>query len=662
MGAYLNGQRVLVAYGGQNLISTAYTNVIQNCICTVLSPNSLYIEQTAVGMQAAASIFKHFTKGEYTISYSYALEADAANTNPFILYRVSTSDGAITGSSSWKDLISHSSPHVSTAEGKWTDVSSSFTIDEDGWYAFVWRLQSGTSASATTCRKVTIKNLMLNRGTTEAPFREFLSINGWDNLISTDMLGVRDLCIFEALSSSSMRITQRNPGVSGSAYLYRYLAKGTYTISYLFTLDADPGNTCGIGFYVGHSNTTGGLNTAAGGWVSYHYHDKVVTNENINKMRYSFTFTVPENGYYCLSWYIQLGTATSPTKCRVITIENLMLNRGNKAMSFREFAPLGSYRNLFDLSKLTFNGGGATKVGKSIVHVNDTANATYASSFDASCISLKPNTTYTSRCFLTIEASQAVVQTAGAMHGKIMLQTVNTWTDNNNRLSIAGYPTTTYAPDTLERTEIYLTFTTPSNVSDYKYLVFRTSSYTTSTFENIEIVEGEHTKKTFDVALSNGLCRLKTFGKNLIDMSANWHVSGATATLSKHSLYAKQINWSFVGTLHMDKYLAKGTYTISYLFTPVIYEKKPSFKIGYKIAENTLRTIFSRDLATSNVKDEFYSFTFDAENDGVYRFEWTIPTALTNDESKLGAITLSNIMLNHGDKALPFRPYTNHDD
>ena len=160
--------------------------------------------------------------------------------------------------------------------------------------------------------------------------------------------------------------------------------------------------------------------------------------------------------------------------------------------------------NLFDINSNKFTMKNPNTVDNTINYTsNSFAFATnLGGAVDASCyfsaeneLNLKPNTTYTSKCTLTLVDNGSLnLGHAGSMACSILCQ------DNTAFGNVKFYLVNGYAKNSgkyVGTREVYTTFTTPDDLTEYEYIATRVSNLTSVTYENLMIVEGTYTEDTF---------------------------------------------------------------------------------------------------------------------------------------------------------------------
>lgn len=149
-------------------------------------------------------------------------------------------------------------------------------------------------------------------------------------------------------------------------------------------------------------------------------------------------------------------------------------------------------KNLFHLDKVTIynqsNGGKIKKENNSLIFDNFASNWTNYMTIYRNCVDLKPNTNYICRAFVTAtnNGSANGEWSAGSMMRSLRLQTVAQNFDTKAFYIINGYN-----PVKGANGEIITEFTTPADLSSYKYICTRLADKISVTFKDIVIVEGD---------------------------------------------------------------------------------------------------------------------------------------------------------------------------
>ena len=147
-------------------------------------------------------------------------------------------------------------------------------------------------------------------------------------------------------------------------------------------------------------------------------------------------------------------------------------------------------KNLFHIEKVSVYGSGFTfkKENNSLIYETKSTNNLYLT-FNSACIDLKPNTKYTCRAIVTEINNGSVngAHIAGTMQRCLKLQTKYMTYDTKSIYIVNGY-TGGY---TGAESEIITKFTTPADLSEYKYVATRMADNMTVIFKDIVIVEGD---------------------------------------------------------------------------------------------------------------------------------------------------------------------------
>lgn len=206
-----------------------------------------------------------------------------------------------------------------------------------------------------------------------------------------------------------------------------------------------------------------------------------------------------------------------------INIQKIQLEEGAEATSYEQYKNMPSVefpsevqsvgdlttKNLFDISTQRFNGNNinvSIKVqSNKIIMTNKAQGAGQycALSFNGF---LKPNTTYTVTSIVTKIVNQDGGESAGSMEYIWYLQDNNTFSSSSNKLLVLGKQG--------KQDKNSVTFTTPEDMREYKYIVTRLSGYSTYIFEDIQFEEGSTATSyepyhKYDIPIS-------IYGKNLI--------------------------------------------------------------------------------------------------------------------------------------------------
>lgn len=151
---------------------------------------------------------------------------------------------------------------------------------------------------------------------------------------------------------------------------------------------------------------------------------------------------------------------------------------------------INKVKNLFHIDKVTIHsqgGGKLTKENNSLKFDNTTIYNNYMTIY-RNCVELKPNTNYTCRAFVTVtnNGSTNGEHSVGSMARSLKLQTVAQTFDSK-----AIYIVNAYNNGYFLDGEVITKFTTPADLSEYKYIVTRMADNMTVIFKDIVIVQGD---------------------------------------------------------------------------------------------------------------------------------------------------------------------------
>lgn len=151
-------------------------------------------------------------------------------------------------------------------------------------------------------------------------------------------------------------------------------------------------------------------------------------------------------------------------------------------------------KNLFDYDNVNFMIGTSgnniidCKENNSFNIDNSNNYNSYYHTTDINAFNLKPNTTYTSKAIITlIDNGSNNINEAGSMSTSLRLQT-NRAFDAGAIVIVNGYKITD--GNKVGTYEVITTFTTPKDMTNYKYVATRLASYTQVIFKDIIITEG----------------------------------------------------------------------------------------------------------------------------------------------------------------------------
>ena len=159
--------------------------------------------------------------------------------------------------------------------------------------------------------------------------------------------------------------------------------------------------------------------------------------------------------------------------------------------------------NLFDYNELSFvsasGAAGSIMLSSNSItfkSVDSSSGAIYF--YTGNKLELKPNTTYTSKCkVICVNNGSPSLTGAGTMVLSLLVQDAKAWGTTKFYL-VDGY-TASSKSGKAGTYEIYTKFTTPADLSTYKYIVARLSALTEVTFDNLILVEGDYNKDNFPI-------------------------------------------------------------------------------------------------------------------------------------------------------------------
>ena len=178
-----------------------------------------------------------------------------------------------------------------------------------------------------------------------------------------------------------------------------------------------------------------------------------------------------------------------------ITADGENVLDGSKAVLKKVVGSTVACKQLFDIDSLVYTSNLVTNANGKLIFDNSTASgANYFATESVTAIKLKPNTTYTSRCKF-----KATLVNSGGISGGTMSRALRLQTNNNydtNSILIFG-DIKEYSGGEYLESVIYNKFTTPDDLSKYKYLVTRSTGYSIKEFSELILVEGEYTESNF---------------------------------------------------------------------------------------------------------------------------------------------------------------------
>lgn len=181
----------------------------------------------------------------------------------------------------------------------------------------------------------------------------------------------------------------------------------------------------------------------------------------------------------------------------IMTINSLELTGGETATT-DDIVVTRSGKNLFDYDNVNFKRQNPVFIDPIVTKINngfkfDCTTATrFAYTTNISAFHLKPKTTYTSRAIVTlINNGSSNIGEAGSMGMSLLLQTNNNFDSSGKGkvYIVDGY--TNYNGVSVGTHEIITTFTTPADMTDFKYVVTRVANKTTLIFQDLQIELGD---------------------------------------------------------------------------------------------------------------------------------------------------------------------------
>ena len=214
------------------------------------------------------------------------------------------------------------------------------------------------------------------------------------------------------------------------------------------------------------------------------------------------SITVTQNdldSYFTIYGY----RATDENYGNPCTISNIQIELGTTATDYTPYVPdltavkvKKQGKNLFDYNNVIFK----ANVPSAIITKENNgftftalSSSAYFNTSNISAFCLKPNTTYTSRATVTlIDNGSSMLGESGSMGLSLLLQTNVTYdSSGKGKIYIVdGYQNNTGVFSTVGTHEIITTFTTPADMTDFKYIVTRVSNNTTVIFKDIQIALG----------------------------------------------------------------------------------------------------------------------------------------------------------------------------
>lgn len=181
--------------------------------------------------------------------------------------------------------------------------------------------------------------------------------------------------------------------------------------------------------------------------------------------------------------------------------------------------------NLFDYDSVGFKNSDLACKPITIVKENnsfqftntDTGVACYAYTENISELGLMPNTTYTSKVIATLlDNGSSNIGQSGSMNLSLILQTNTSYDSSQEDKLYIVKGNNYYTPGTYE---LITTFTTPSDMTDYKYIVTRLANNTTIIFKDLQIELGATATAYTPYVPDLTAVKVSRCGKNLFDKS-----------------------------------------------------------------------------------------------------------------------------------------------
>ena len=195
--------------------------------------------------------------------------------------------------------------------------------------------------------------------------------------------------------------------------------------------------------------------------------------------------------------------------------------------------------NLFDYDSVGFKNSDLACKPITIVKENnsfqftntDTGVACYAYTENISELGLMPNTTYTSKVIATLlDNGSSNIGQSGSMNLSLILQTNTSYDSSQEDKLYIVKGNNYYTPGTYE---LITTFTTPSDMTDYKYIVTRLANNTTIIFKDLQIELGSNATDYTPYVPDLTAVKVTRRGKNLF--------SGLTKGIGIHSTNGSEI-------------------------------------------------------------------------------------------------------------------------
>lgn len=218
---------------------------------------------------------------------------------------------------------------------------------------------------------------MINEGDIALPFESCgaVKVNPYiksRNLISTNDIKECYRAIPTILSSGTVKAQHQANESVGYVSFIPYLKAGTYTLSYLYSSENTPVDLSGTMnmTYCGKARSATSTGVPTDGW------EKIFSNGKRDMIdeKKTFSFTVKEDCYYLISFYLQVNGDKDTKGDFTITIKDLMLNEGSEALPYEPYGAVKvkaylKSRNLFDVSRVNTRAGEVTNNGDGTITI-----------------------------------------------------------------------------------------------------------------------------------------------------------------------------------------------------------------------------------------------------------------------------------------------------
>ena len=317
------------------------------------------------------------------------------------------------------------------------------------------------------------------------------------------------------------------------------------------------------------------------------------------------------------------------------------------------------------------------------------SNNPYAHTMQISNFNLKPNTTYTSRVYITLIDNGSSNQRGGeSMGASLLLQDNNNYANSVKMYIVDGYSSRDggkYKVDTVFDGEPHIlitTFTTPEDLTPYQYITTRLATNTQVKYENLMIVEGTYTAETFPEyepygsypspelpspiinAGDNGV-EVEVRGANLLDYKAKTYTQQITEEQIENGIVIKTKSASNNCGIKVFKAIEVEENTTYFLsiecsFLNSLIGKMPNY-IFLRVSNNTSiivtndKLIYNWPLGTSS---EFLTKKTSITIPKGYKYlkVWFYTNVNATDLTTDYQATLKNIMITK-ENEVPYEPY-----